>query len=54
MLRIALADLKRIGKDWRAALWLLLMPLLMAYLFGSAMRGGGQQATWIPVTRPRR
>ncbi|HEV2394924.1 MAG TPA: ABC transporter permease [Verrucomicrobiae bacterium] len=48
-LRIALADLKRIAKDRMAIVWLLAMPLIMAYVFGSAMRGGGQQATWIPV-----
>ena len=49
VLRIALGDLKRVAKDRMAILWLLAMPLVMAYVFGSAMRGGGPQATWIPV-----
>jgi ABC-2 type transport system permease protein len=48
-LRIALGDLRRVAKDWQAAMWLLAMPLVFAYIFGSAMRGGGAQATWIPV-----
>jgi len=49
VLRIALGDLKRVAKDWQAAMWLLAMPLVFAYIFGSTMRGGGAQATWIPV-----
>ena len=49
VLRIALGDLKRIAKDRMAVLWLLAMPLVMTYIFGNAMRGGGQQTTWIPV-----
>jgi hypothetical protein len=49
VLRIALGDLKRVAKDWQASLWLLVMPLVFAYIFGSAMRGGGAQPTWIPV-----
>lgn len=48
-LRIAVGDLKRVAKDRRALLWMLAMPLVMAYVFGSAIRGGGSQATWIPV-----
>ncbi len=47
--RIATADLKRVAKDRMALLWLLVMPLAMAYVFGSAMGNSGQQATWIPV-----
>ena len=49
VLRVAIGDLKRISKDWQAAMWLLAMPLVFAYIFGSTMRGGGAQATWIPV-----
>jgi hypothetical protein len=49
VLRIAVGDLKRVAKDRLALLWLLAMPLVMTYVFGSAMRGGGAQATWIPV-----
>ncbi len=49
LLRIALTDLRRVAKDRLAVLWLFAMPLIMAYVFGSAMRGGGPQATWIPV-----
>jgi ABC-2 type transport system permease protein len=49
VLRIAFGDLKRVAKDRMALLWLLAMPLVMAYVFGSATQGGGAQATWIPV-----
>jgi ABC-2 type transport system permease protein len=49
VLRIAFADLKRVAKDRMALLWLLAMPLVMTYVFGSATRGSGPQATWIPV-----
>jgi len=49
VLRIAIGDLKRVAKDRMAILWLLAMPLVMTYVFGSALRGGGSQATWIPV-----
>ncbi len=49
VLRIAAADLKRVAKDRMAIFWLLVMPLVMAYVFGSALRGGGTSATWIPV-----
>jgi ABC-2 type transport system permease protein len=47
--RLVWGDLRRFAKDWRAALWMLAMPLIFAYIFGSAMRGGGPPATWIPV-----
>jgi len=49
VLRIALGDFRRVAKDRMALLWLLVMPLGMAYVFGSAMRGYGPQSTWIPV-----
>ncbi len=49
VLRIAIGDLRRVAKDRMALLWLLAMPLVMTYVFGSALRGGGPQATWIPV-----
>ena len=42
VLRIAAADLKRVAKDRMAILWLLVMPLVMAYVFGSAMRGAAR------------
>ncbi len=42
-------DLRRVAKDWRASLWLLLMPLVFAFIFGSAFHESGPQATWIPV-----
>ena len=48
-LRILFGDLRRVAKDRWALVWLFIMPLVMAYVFGSAMRGGGPQATWIPV-----
>jgi ABC-type multidrug transport system permease subunit len=46
---VALWDLRRIIKDWHAAVWLLAMPLIFAFIFGNAFSGGGSQATWIPV-----
>jgi ABC-2 type transport system permease protein len=49
MLHIAAGDLRRIAKDPMALVWLLVMPLAMAYVLGSAMRGYGPQSTWIPV-----
>ncbi len=49
LLRIALMDLKRVAKDWQAGLWMLVMPLVFSYIFGSAFRGGPPPATWIPV-----
>ncbi len=48
-LRLILNDLRRFLKDWQAALWLVALPLVFTYIFGSAMRAGGPQATWIPV-----
>jgi ABC-type multidrug transport system permease subunit len=49
LLRIIVCDLKRVAKDRMALLWLLAMPLMMAYVFGSAMGGYGSRTTWIPV-----
>lgn len=49
VLRIIIGDLKRVARDRMALMWMLAMPLIMAYVFGSAMRGGGPQSTWIPV-----
>lgn len=49
LLRIIACDLKRVAKDRMALLWLLAMPLMMAYVFGSAMGGYDRQTTWIPV-----
>jgi ABC-2 type transport system permease protein len=49
LLRLIIGDLRRFAKDWRAALWLIAMPLIFSYIFGAAARGGGEQATWIPV-----
>src|SRR5215472_5255450 len=49
ILRIVAWDLRRVGKDWMAAVWMLAMPLVMAFVFGSAMQTRGPQATWVPV-----
>jgi ABC-2 type transport system permease protein len=49
ILRIVAWDLRRVGKDWMAAVWMLAMPLVMAFVFGSAMRNNGPQTTWVPV-----
>ena len=47
--RVAWGDLRRLSKDWQAILWMLVMPLLFAFIFGSAFKGGGPSKTWIPV-----
>ncbi len=49
ILRVAWADLRRIAKDRMALVWLFLMPLGMAFMFGAALRGHPPGATWIPV-----
>jgi len=49
VLRIIGCDLKRVAKDRMALLWLLAMPLVMAYVFGSTLGGYDTQTTWIPV-----
>jgi ABC-type multidrug transport system permease subunit len=49
LLHIALTDLRRVAKDRMAVVWFVIMPLAMAYVFGSAFRGYGPSATWIPV-----
>lgn len=49
LIHIAIGDLRRVAKDWKALLWMVAMPLVFAYIFGSAFRGGNQRGTWIPV-----
>jgi ABC-type multidrug transport system permease subunit len=49
LLRIIACDLKRVAKDRMAVLWLIAMPLVMAYVFGSALGGYDMHTTWIPV-----
>lgn len=49
LLHIIAFDLKRVAKDRMAVLWLLAMPLMMAYVFGSALGGYDSRTTWIPV-----
>lgn len=49
LLRIIACDLRRVAKDRMAVLWLLAMPIVMAYVFGSALAGYDTQTTWIPV-----
>ena len=49
LLRIVLMDLRRVSKDWQAVLWLLAMPLLFVFIFGSAFRDRGPQSSWMPV-----
>jgi ABC-2 type transport system permease protein len=49
VLRIVLVDLRRVCKDRLAVVWLLAMPLVFIFIFGSAFRGGGSQSTLIPV-----
>ncbi len=48
-LRIARGDLKWVSKDWQAVLWMLVMPLICAFILGSMFRNRPLQATWIPV-----
>jgi ABC-2 type transport system permease protein len=47
--RIAWNDLRRLTKDWQAILWVGAMPLLFAFIFGSAFKSRGPSKTWIPV-----
>jgi ABC-type multidrug transport system permease subunit len=50
LLRIAWGDLRRIGKDRRAVLWALLMPLVLAFVCGSDLFHYNRPTiTWIPV-----
>jgi len=49
ILRIAWGDLRRVSKDWQALLWMLVMPLVFAFLLGAIVRGGPSRTTWIPV-----
>jgi ABC-type multidrug transport system permease subunit len=49
VLRIIACDLKRVSKDRTAVLWLIAMPMVMAYVFGSALAGYDTHTTWIPV-----
>lgn len=49
ILHIALWDLIRVIKDKQAAIWLVIMPIFFAFIFGSVYRGPGDQAVWVPV-----
>ncbi len=50
VLRIAWTDVKWVGKDWQAVLWMLVMPLVLAFLLGSMFRSDLlSKNTWIPV-----
>lgn len=49
MLRIALNDVYRIAKDKHAILWMLIMPLVFVFLFGSIMNDPSKVKVWLPV-----
>lgn len=49
LIRIAWGDLRRISKDRRAVLWALVMPLVLAFVFGHLFHYGRPSITWIPV-----
>jgi ABC-2 type transport system permease protein len=49
LIRIAWGDLRRISKDRRAVLWALVMPLVLAFVFGHLFHYGPSPTTWIPV-----
>ncbi len=50
LIRIAWGDLRRIGKDRRAVLWAMVMPLVLAFVCGSDLfRYNRPPITWIPV-----
>ena len=49
LIRIAWGDLRRISKDRRAVLWALVMPLVLAFVFGNLFHYGPSPTTWIPV-----
>lgn len=49
ILRIAWGDVKRVSKDWRAVLWMLVMPLVFAFLLGTIFQSGLSKTTRIAV-----
>lgn len=49
MLRIAINDVFRVTKEKQAILWMLIMPLVFVYLFGSIMVDQSNQTVWLPV-----
>ncbi len=49
ILRISLCDLHRVIKDKMAVLWLILMPLLFAFIMGNVFRSRGPHTAWIHV-----
>jgi len=49
LIRIAWGDLRRVSKDRRAVLWALVMPLVLAFVFGNLFHYGPSPGTWIPV-----
>jgi ABC-2 type transport system permease protein len=49
LLHIAWGDLRRVSKDRRAVLWALVMPLVLAFVFGHLFHYGPSPTTWIPV-----
>jgi ABC-2 type transport system permease protein len=49
LIRVAWGDLRRISKDRRAVLWALVMPLVLAFVFGHLFHYGPSPTTWIPV-----
>ncbi len=50
LLRIAWGDVRRIGKDRRAVLWAMVVPLVLAFVCGSDLFiYNGPSISWIPV-----
>ena len=49
-LHIACCDLRLVSKDRRAVVWMLVMPLILAFILGSAVDYGALwKLTWIPI-----
>ena len=46
---LALKDLMQIARDWKAALFLVVMPILFTLIFGLAFGGGGETDPRLPV-----
>lgn len=49
ILRIAFNDVFRITKDKMTIIWVLIMPMVFVYLFGSIMNDPSQMKVWLPV-----
>lgn len=49
LIHIACGDLRLVSKDRRAVLWMLVMPLILAFILGIAFDYNLVRTTWIPI-----